>query len=908
MGIVKWDSLLRDSIENPIRRKIFLEGGSDAHGDFNYSTHFSQSIPILNFALDDNAFAKVRTYIYSEDAITETQVLASLRDGHSIVTDGPLVIFGIDKDADGSLLLSAGDIIPGGDVCAQLGNSLSFLIQWDTNSAYPETTDGSIDEIHVICGSSSGKTTETLPVSGEELVWTVPQPTEPGTYYYRVEAYIKDESGQVVYRAYTNPIWITWENNPPVLSNGRVSPAWGLYYDEFYFYVDYFDPDGHAPTVKQVFVDGEAHNMALSSGTASNGTYRYYGGWMSLGPHEHYFHFEDGFGGSISTPTSPTPSVYVLLHFQTSPYDLDITFDGEIRTTPYNAYVFPGTIHTIGTYSPQHVGQTSRYVWNRWSDELGETHEIVAPNGTANYVCYFTSQRLLTTSVNPVTGGTVSPAGSTWHNYYSTVPVTATPAPGYQFSRWSGTQTGTSNPIDIYINNAYSEVANFIVVSEGVSAPSVPAGDQSLAANEITSFTTGGSSCSYGHQVQYLFDWGDGTDSGWLTIGQTGISHSWPAAGAYPVRSKARCAETPAIESAWSPELPVTVSGSPHLRVDFNSDGQEDILWRYYGGGGYVRAWFLANSASADKELSADPVQMSNLEISREGGPSVARNALVSGPMRINAVAQKKKSLAPKISTLMGRRSGRQVRTARADDPRKAGGKAPMTAVKVLSDPRQAGQSPAKGMPLASSVPLSAAPMIQGGADVMSVGDMNWHIVGTGHFNEDFHIDVLWRNVSSGENVVWFMNGAEWMGSAELIPVSDLSWMIVGTGDFNNDMHADILWRNSSSGENVVWYMDGVSWLASAVLLGVSDVNWQSLGPETSIMIRIPTSSGATTAREDITSYGIWTDPIGSGARNSYRSMTRLGRSPAPEIMTPMAIWTSSGDTTAPVATTISGI
>ena len=75
---------------------------------------------------------------------------------------------------------------------------------------------------------------------------------------------------------------------------------------------------------------------------------------------------------------------------------------------------------------------------------------------------------------------------------------------------------------------------------------------------------------------------------------------------------------------------------------------------------------------------------MSNLEISREGGPSVARNALVSGPMRINAVAQKKKSLAPKISTLMGRRSGRQVRTARADDPRKAGGKAPMTAVRCF--------------------------------------------------------------------------------------------------------------------------------------------------------------------------------------------------------------------------------
>jgi hypothetical protein len=134
--------------------------------------------------------------------------------------------------------------------------------------------------------------------------------------------------------------------------------------------------------------------------------------------------------------------------------------------------------------------------------------------------------------------------------------------------------------------------------------------------------------------------------------------------------------------------------------------------------------------------------------------------------------------------------------------------------------------------PTASKDPgeVIAAPSLLGGADVLPVGDLNWQIMGTGDFNNDTNIDILWRNISTGMNVVWYMNGADWTGSAELIPVSDLTWQIVGTGDFNDDTFVDILWRNNSSGTNVVWYMSGVTWIGSAVLLGVSDLNWQIVG------------------------------------------------------------------------------
>jgi hypothetical protein len=67
-----------------------------------------------------------------------------------------------------------------------------------------------------------------------------------------------------------------------------------------------------------------------------------------------------------------------------------------------------------------------------------------------------------------------------------------------------------------------------------------------------------------------------------------------------------------------------------------------------------------------------------------------------------------------------------------------------------------------------------------------------------------------------------------WKASAELIQVTDPAWQIAGTGDYNNDGRVDILWRYyGAGGSNVIWYMDGVSWSASAEILSVPDLNWR---------------------------------------------------------------------------------
>ncbi len=40
----------------------------------------------------------------------------------------------------------------------------------------------------------------------------------------------------------------------------------------------------------------------------------------------------------------------------------------------------------------------------------------------------------------------------------------------------------------------------------------------------------------------------------------------------------------------------------------------------------------------------------------------------------------------------------------------------------------------------------------------------DWVIADTGDFNGDGKIDILWRKTSTGENVVWYMNGAQFLG------------------------------------------------------------------------------------------------------------------------------------------------
>jgi len=101
-------------------------------------------------------------------------------------------------------------------------------------------------------------------------------------------------------------------NDPPQLQSPEVSPTSGGVADTYTFSVRYVDPDGDAPAVKDVIVDGVPHAMTLFSGQAANGWYRYATALPS-GEHSFYCAFEDGRGESARAPLAGdmnAPSVF----------------------------------------------------------------------------------------------------------------------------------------------------------------------------------------------------------------------------------------------------------------------------------------------------------------------------------------------------------------------------------------------------------------------------------------------------------------------------------------------------------------------------------------------------------------------------------------------------------------------
>jgi len=121
-----------------------------------------------------------------------------------------------------------------------------------------------------------------------------------------------------------------------------------------------------------------------------------------------------------------------------------------------------------------------------------------------------------------------------------------------QESRSSSQLNATLTPVEYSTQWVSSNV-------ETISIPTTPSGPSSGFINESYSFTTNGSSSSFGHPIQYLFDWGDGTDSDWLPVGTTSASKTWTEGGVFTVRARARCATHTDIVSNWSDGLVVYV-------------------------------------------------------------------------------------------------------------------------------------------------------------------------------------------------------------------------------------------------------------------------------------------------------------------------------------------------------------
>lgn len=233
-------------------------------------------------------------------------------------------------------------------------------------------------------------------------------------------------------------------NNPPQLSSPQLSPGTGRPADSFTYQVRYYDPDGDAPTVKNVVIDGTAQAMSLLSGPAANG-------WYSLdltlaaGSHDYYFNFEDGHGESARAPLAGAadgPAVYNLLLNSLSPSSAML--GGSALTLTVNGTDF--TSGAVVTWDG--ADRTTTYVSSTRLDAaipasdlaLGKAVPVVVRNASGSL------SNVLTFNVNnPVpTLGSIIPASATGGGPALTVTLQGTNFAPNAKARWNGADRSTT--------------------------------------------------------------------------------------------------------------------------------------------------------------------------------------------------------------------------------------------------------------------------------------------------------------------------------------------------------------------------------------------------------------------------------------------------------------------------------
>lgn len=202
-------------------------------------------------------------------------------------------------------------------------------------------------------------------------------------------------------------------------------------------------------------------------------------------------------GGQVFSITQGALTVPVTI--RTSPAGLQFQVDG---TTYTDLQVFnwtPGIQHNIAAISPQNSAG-GRFVFQSWSQGGSASQFIAGPNTSATYTVNYSASYLLTVGVTPSGGGTVSASPSSADGYYGSgtpVQLTATPVSGRQFTGWSGSVSGSTNPVSVTMNSAKSVTASFSALAS--CSYSISPGSDSVSASPAvrTVNVTTGSTCGW---------------------------------------------------------------------------------------------------------------------------------------------------------------------------------------------------------------------------------------------------------------------------------------------------------------------------------------------------------------------------------------------------------------------------
>ena len=190
MGLAEWG----DADALPRLRPVFL-AGSDAHGSFNYGVGMSWDYR-RRLMVDDDALGKVRTVVYLPDGYTnaippEAGILAALRRGSCVVTDGPIFTFSIQQQGK----------------TAQLGEVLTASSNQDIElkiQAFSTPEFGAVEEVELVtCFRHTRKPKITIIKKGESEAFEL----DGSQGYCRLFAQTAGPDGEL-FCCFTNPIWV----------------------------------------------------------------------------------------------------------------------------------------------------------------------------------------------------------------------------------------------------------------------------------------------------------------------------------------------------------------------------------------------------------------------------------------------------------------------------------------------------------------------------------------------------------------------------------------------------------------------------------------------------------------------------------------------------------------------------
>jgi hypothetical protein len=160
----------------------------------------------------------------------------------------------------------------------------------------------------------------------------------------------------------------------------------GYLYTEFNYYVNYYDANGDAPTIMNVYINDTPCAMSLYSGSASDGTYRYQTTLPERSTYNYYFDCQEANGGSDREPvlwTKTGPSVVnsypALSDGYVDPslgaleklFDFFVTYSDGDGDLPSVANIYIDDIsHTMDLYSGS--GSNGTYDYQTDFSEIGE--------------------------------------------------------------------------------------------------------------------------------------------------------------------------------------------------------------------------------------------------------------------------------------------------------------------------------------------------------------------------------------------------------------------------------------------------------------------------------------------------------------------------------------------------------